>query len=69
MIANDVQYVADEDGVVTAVIIPVTLWREITSERATAYLLQSPAMRTRLLEALARTESIALDEVRAQLGL
>ena len=42
MIANDVQYVADENGMVTAVIIPVDLWREIASERSTAYLLQSP---------------------------
>lgn len=69
MIANDVQYVADENGMVTAVIIPVDLWREIASERSTAYLLQSPTMRTRLLEALERAESVTLDEARAQLGL
>jgi hypothetical protein len=65
----DIQYVSDEDGNPTAVIVPIDLWREIASERETAYLLQSEAMRKRLLEARERREGIPLEEVRAKLGI
>jgi PHD/YefM family antitoxin component YafN of YafNO toxin-antitoxin module len=51
------------------VIVPIELWREIESERETAYLLKSQAMRRRLLEAKARRKGISLEEVRAQLGV
>jgi hypothetical protein len=47
MAESEVQYISDDEGTVTAVIIPVRLWHEIASERETAYLLKSPAMRTR----------------------
>lgn len=69
MTETEVQYISDDHGTITAVIIPVSLWHEIASERETAHLLKSPAMRTRLLEALGRMESVALDEARAQLGI
>ena len=67
-VQSEVQYISDDEGTVTAVIIPVHIWHEIASERETAYLLRSPAMRTRLLDALERTESISLEAARAQLG-
>lgn len=66
---SPVQFVSDESGNAVAVIVPIELWREIESERETAYLLKSDTMRTRLLESKNRTEGISLDEVRAKLGI
>lgn len=63
------QYVSDETGNAVAVIVPIEVWREIESERETAHLLKSEAMRNRLLEAKARTEGLSLDEVRSKLGI
>lgn len=65
----DLQYVSDEEGNPTAVIVPIDVWREISSERETAYLLQSEAMKRRLLEARERREGMSLEEVRAKLGI
>jgi len=45
------------------------LWREIETERETAYLLSSPAMRGRLTEALHRTEGIGLEDALEKLGV
>lgn len=60
-----VQYVSDADGKPVSVIVPIELWREIESERETAYLLKR---RKRLLDAKARKKGLSLEEVRAQLG-
>lgn len=64
-----VQYVSDEEGKPVGVIIPIELWREIESERETAYLLKSEAMKKRLLEAKDRSEGISLEDARARLGI
>lgn len=45
-----IQIVLVEGGQPASMIVPIELCREIASERETAYLLQSPAMKTRLLE-------------------
>jgi PHD/YefM family antitoxin component YafN of YafNO toxin-antitoxin module len=66
---EDIQYISDVDGNPTAVIVPIDLWREISSEKETAYLLQSETMKRRLLEARQRREGIPLDEVREKLGI
>jgi antitoxin YefM len=50
----EIQYVSDESGKPTAVIVPIELWREIESEKETAYLLKSENMKRRLLEAKER---------------
>jgi PHD/YefM family antitoxin component YafN of YafNO toxin-antitoxin module len=68
MIAQ-IQYISDEEGHAVGVIVPIDLWREIESERETAYLLKSEAMKRRLLEARDRTGGISLEEARAQLGI
>jgi len=65
----DLQYVSDEEGNPTAVIVPIDLWREIASERETAYLLRSETMKRRLLEARERREGMSLEEVREKLGI
>jgi PHD/YefM family antitoxin component YafN of YafNO toxin-antitoxin module len=67
----DIQVVSNEAGELTAVIVPIALWKEIASERETAYLLKSETMRQRLLAALERGSSggVLLDDAVAKLGL
>ena len=65
----DIQVVSNEAGEPTAVIVPIALWREIASERETAYLLKSDTMRRRLLAALERGSGVPLDDAVAKLGL
>jgi len=65
----EIQIVSNEAGELTAVIVPISLWKEIASERETAYLLKSEAMRQRLGTALKRSSGVSLDEAIAKLGL
>jgi hypothetical protein len=67
--ASEVQYVSDADGKPLGVIVPIELWQEIESERETAYLLKSDAMKRRLLEAKQREEGISLEDARERLGI
>ena len=66
---SDIQYVSDENGNPVSVIVPIDLWREIESERETAYLLKSENMKRRLLEAKERQEGIPFDEACEKLGV
>jgi hypothetical protein len=66
---SPIQYVSDDQGHAIAVIVPIDLWREIESERETAYLLKSDSMKKRLLEAKARTGGTSLDDARKTLGI
>lgn len=66
---TEVQYVSDVDGKPLAVIVPIELWKEIESERETAYLLKSDVMKRRLLEAKDRQEGISLEAAREKLGI
>ncbi|MGZ5437441.1 MAG: prevent-host-death protein [Pyrinomonadaceae bacterium] len=66
----DIQYISDESGNnPTAVIVPIELWREIESEKETAYLLKNENMKRRLLEAKDRQTGIPLEEAREKLGI
>ena len=65
----EVQYVSDGNGNAVGVIVPIDLWREIESERETAYLLQSETMKRRLVEAGQRREGIPLEQAREKLGI
>jgi len=65
----EIQYVSDESGNPVSVIVPIELWREIESERETAYLLKSENMKRRLLEAKERQEGITLDKACEKLGI
>jgi PHD/YefM family antitoxin component YafN of YafNO toxin-antitoxin module len=62
-----VHYITDSNGETTGVIVPIKVWRKLTSE--TDYLLKSPAMKKRLLEAKRRRKGIPLETVRAKLGI
>jgi antitoxin YefM len=65
----EIQFVSDERGETTAVIVPISLWREIESERETRYLLRSEVMKRRLLEAKDRQEGIPVEAAIEKLGL
>jgi PHD/YefM family antitoxin component YafN of YafNO toxin-antitoxin module len=65
----EIQYVSDESGQPTAVIVPIELWREIESEKETAYLLKSENMKRRILEAKDRETGIPFEEAREKLGI
>ena len=69
MAALEVQFVSDAAGKPISVIVPIELWREIESERETAYLLKSATMKQRLLDSKNRTEGISLEDARAKLGI
>jgi hypothetical protein len=66
---TDVQYISDSDGKSVGVIVPIDLWREIESERETAYLLKSEAMKRRLIEAKTRKGGVSLEDAREKLGV
>ena len=65
----EIQYVSDADGNPVSVIVPIDLWREIESEKETAYLLKSQAMRERLLESKDRQSGLSIKEAREKLGI
>ena len=65
----DIQYISDESGNPTAVIVPIELWREIKSEKETAYLLKSEEMKRRLSEAKDSNTGIPFEEAIEKLGI
>jgi hypothetical protein len=69
MATQGIRYVSDEEGRAVEVIVPIDLWREIESERETAYLLQSSVMKRRLLDAMGRDSGIPGDEALEKLGV
>ena len=69
MATMGIQIVSNEQGEPVAVIVPIDLWREIESERETAYLLKSERMKARLLAAKERQEGIPLEAAIEKLGV
>ncbi len=69
MSKSAIRYIADENGNLTDVVVPIDLWREIESERETTYLLKSETMKQHLLEAKKRQEGIPFDEACKKLGV
>jgi PHD/YefM family antitoxin component YafN of YafNO toxin-antitoxin module len=65
----EIQYVSDESGNPISVIVPIELWREIESEKETAYLLKSENMKRRLSEAKERRDGISFEEACEKLGI
>jgi antitoxin YefM len=66
---TEIQIVSSESGETTAVIVPIELWREIESERETAYLLKSEAMKHRLLQAAHRQTGLSFEDAVEKLGI
>jgi antitoxin YefM len=69
MANTEIQIVSSESGEPTAVIVPIELWREIESERETAYLLKSESMKDRLLQATQRRSGLSFEDVIEKLGI
>jgi PHD/YefM family antitoxin component YafN of YafNO toxin-antitoxin module len=69
MAQPDIQIVSNEAGEPTAVIVPIELWREIASERETAYLVRSETMKQRLLATAPRTGGSSFEAVVEKLGI
>lgn len=69
MAAWELQIVSNENGEPTGVIVPIELWHEIESERETAHLLRSQAMRDRLLTAKQRQDGIRFEAAVEKLGI
>jgi hypothetical protein len=67
--AFSIQYVSDETGTPTAVIVPIEIWQKLASEKETAYLLKSKKMKKRLFEAKNRRKGIPFEEALAKLGI
>ncbi len=67
---QSVRYVSDDKGEITAVIVPIDLWREIGSGHdETEHLLSSTSMKNRLLESIKRNDDISLEDARDRVGL
>jgi PHD/YefM family antitoxin component YafN of YafNO toxin-antitoxin module len=66
---GQIQYISDENNQVTGVIVPIDLWKELQSEKETAYLLKSEKMKKRLVEAKNRKKGIPFDEACKKLGV
>jgi hypothetical protein len=66
---SQVQYVSDEQGQVTSVILSIELWKDILSELETHHLLKSETMRQRLIGARQRSNGIAFEDAITELGL
>jgi PHD/YefM family antitoxin component YafN of YafNO toxin-antitoxin module len=69
MANTGIQIFSSESGEPTAVIVPIELWREIESERETAYLLKSQTMKDRLLQAAHRQTGLSIDAAVEKLGI
>lgn len=63
------QFITNENGNTTSVVVPIERWREIEAELETAYLLKSKAMKKRLLEAKKRTDGVSLEQAREKFGI
>lgn len=66
MSTADVQFVTNDAGETTSVLVPIALWKEMASELETRHLLRHEAMRKRLLEARAEEDGYTLEETIAK---
>jgi hypothetical protein len=64
-----VQYISDQNNNITGVIVPIDLWKELQSEKETAYLLKNETMKQRLIKAKNNKEGIPFDEACQKLGI
>jgi len=66
---RNIQYISDQHNKITGVIVPIDLWRELQSEKETAYLLKSETMKNRLIKSKNNKEGIPFDEACTKLGI
>ncbi|MEB3231953.1 MAG: hypothetical protein VKJ64_13160 [Leptolyngbyaceae bacterium] len=68
-VEESVQYISNQQGNITGVIVPIDVWQDLISELETQHLLKSKTMRQRLLEAGNREGGISLNQAIEQLDL
>ena len=68
-VEDNVQYISNQQGDVTGVIVPIDIWQDLISELETQHLLKSETMRQRLSDALNRKSGVSLNQAVEQLGL
>lgn len=68
-VEDSVQYISNQQGDVTGVIVPIDIWQDLISELETQHLLKNETMRQRLSEALSRQGGVSLSQAVEQLGL
>lgn len=66
---DEVQFVSDANGKVTAVLVPIDVWSEVASELETRRIETNPVMSARLREAMARSSGVAFEEAIARLKI
>lgn len=64
-----VQYISDQNNNITGVIVPINLWKELQSEKETAYLLKNKTMKKRLIKAKNNKKGIPFEEACQKLGI
>jgi hypothetical protein len=62
MSTRDLQLVSDDSGRITAVIVPIETWKEITSQIETNYLVKSTVMKRRLQAAMRGGDAVSFDD-------
>jgi hypothetical protein len=63
------QYITDLKGTPTAIIIPITEWKNMYLANDTEYLSKSTKMTKRILDAKSRNTGFTLKEVHEKLGI
>lgn len=66
---HKLKQVVDADGKSVAVVVPIELWREITSALETAYLQDDPVLMERVRNPSAPEQGIPLEQVVRRAGL
>jgi hypothetical protein len=64
-LSDQIQYVSDENGVVVSVIVPIELWREISSEPGLAHLLSNSVVSQEVGDAKNQQITLNLNKVYA----
>lgn len=67
--AFELQYISNNSGEISGVVLPIEFWNKINCEDETEYLLQSDENKRRLFESLTRDESITKEEAYARIGV
>jgi PHD/YefM family antitoxin component YafN of YafNO toxin-antitoxin module len=65
---NDIQYISNNNGEISGVVLPIDFWNKINCTDETEYLLQNKVNKKRLIESLNRDEEVSKDEAYERLG-
>lgn len=66
---NGIQYISNDNGEISGVVLPIDFWNRINCNDETEYLLQKDKNKKRLIESLNREEELSKEEAYERLGL